>query len=82
LSFLLPWVLIIFIFYILLLALNTLFIYYFYLEVAVPELLKVLCEGNVRKNLEQHQALTKLLAEILDFSFEFDYLKVVVHIVF
>jgi hypothetical protein len=38
-------------------------------------LLKVLCEGNVRKNLEQHQALTKLLAEILDFSFEFDYLK-------
>ncbi|CAG8806749.1 18851_t:CDS:2, partial [Racocetra persica] len=35
----------------------------------------VLCEGNVRKNIEQHQALTKLLADILDFAFEFDYLK-------
>ncbi|CAG8691281.1 14835_t:CDS:2 [Cetraspora pellucida] len=35
----------------------------------------VLCEGNVRKNIEQHQALTKLFADILDFAFEFDYLK-------
>ncbi|CAG8435027.1 7264_t:CDS:2 [Diversispora eburnea] len=45
------------------------------LEDALPELLKALCEGNVRRNIEQHQALTKLLADILDFSFEFDYLK-------
>lgn len=47
------------------------------LEDALPELLKTLCEGNVRRNIEQHQALTKLLADILDFSFEFDYLKVI-----
>jgi len=45
------------------------------LEDAYPKLLKILCEGNVRKNIEQYQALTKLLAEILDFAFEFDYLK-------
>ncbi|RIA95827.1 hypothetical protein C1645_688549 [Glomus cerebriforme] len=45
------------------------------LEDAHPKLLKILCEGNVRKNIEQYQALTKLLAEILDFVFEFDYLK-------
>ncbi|KAF0468398.1 DUF1394-domain-containing protein [Gigaspora margarita] len=45
------------------------------LENAISELLKVLCEGNVRKNIEQNQALTKLLAQILDFAFEFDYLK-------
>ncbi|CAG8659731.1 614_t:CDS:2, partial [Scutellospora calospora] len=45
------------------------------LEDALPELLKTLCEGNVRKNIEQYQALTKLLANILDFAFEFDYLK-------
>ncbi|CAG8516114.1 11125_t:CDS:2 [Paraglomus brasilianum] len=42
---------------------------------ALPELLKALCEGNVRKTLVEHQALTKLLADILDFAFEFDYLK-------
>lgn len=45
------------------------------LEAALPELLKKLCEGNVRKNIERYQALTKILAEILDFGFEFDYLK-------
>ncbi|KAG9286574.1 hypothetical protein G9A89_005342 [Geosiphon pyriformis] len=45
------------------------------LEDALPELLKALCEGNVRQNIEQYQALTKLLADILDFAFEFDYLK-------
>jgi len=45
------------------------------LEVAIPELLRALCEGNVRNNIEQHQALTKLLAEILNFAFEFDYSK-------
>lgn len=45
------------------------------LEGALPELLSAFCEGNVRKNLEKFQALTKLLADILDFAFEFDYLK-------
>lgn len=45
------------------------------LENAVPELLKALCEGDVRKNFEQNQSLTKLLADVLDFAFEFDYLK-------
>ncbi|CAG8789263.1 15451_t:CDS:2, partial [Acaulospora morrowiae] len=45
------------------------------LENIMPDLLKALCEGNVRKNVEQNQALTKLLADILDFAFEFDYLK-------
>ncbi|CAG8447582.1 11000_t:CDS:2 [Ambispora leptoticha] len=45
------------------------------LEDALPELLKALCEGNVRSNIEKYQALTKLLADILDFAFEFDYLK-------
>ncbi|CAI2162811.1 7298_t:CDS:2 [Funneliformis geosporum] len=45
------------------------------LEGALPELLNAFCEGNVRKNIEKFQALTKLLADILDFAFEFDYLK-------
>lgn len=43
---------------------------------AVPELLQVLCQGDVAKNLENHQGLTKLFADMLDFVFEFDYLKV------
>ncbi|KAI9314455.1 hypothetical protein BX666DRAFT_2020116 [Dichotomocladium elegans] len=42
---------------------------------AVPELLNVLCKGDVGKNLERHQGLTKLFADMLDFVFEFDYLK-------
>ncbi|KAI9315814.1 hypothetical protein BX666DRAFT_1878434 [Dichotomocladium elegans] len=45
------------------------------LEENVPRLLNVLCKGDVNKNLEQHQGLTRLFADILDFVFEFDYLK-------
>ncbi|KAI7871573.1 hypothetical protein BDF14DRAFT_1762477 [Spinellus fusiger] len=41
----------------------------------LPRLLDVLCQGNVSKNLEEHQGLTKLLADLLDFVFEFDHLK-------
>ncbi|CAJ0905196.1 3665_t:CDS:2, partial [Entrophospora sp. SA101] len=43
---------------------------------ALPELLSALCDGNALNNIEQQQALTKLLANILDFAFEFDSLKV------
>lgn len=46
------------------------------LEEKLPQLLNVLCQGDVNKNLERHQGLTKLFADILDFVFEFDYLKV------
>ena len=42
----------------------------------VPKILDVLCQGDVGKNLERHQGLTKLFADILDFVFEFDHLKV------
>ncbi|KAI8583666.1 hypothetical protein K450DRAFT_183099 [Umbelopsis ramanniana AG] len=45
------------------------------LEDCLPQLLSMLCSGDVNKNLEKYQGLTKLLAEILDFVFEFDYLK-------
>lgn len=42
----------------------------------VPRILNVLCQGDVAKNLEKYQGLTKLFADILDFVFEFDHLKV------
>ncbi|KAI8144311.1 hypothetical protein BJV82DRAFT_609055 [Fennellomyces sp. T-0311] len=45
------------------------------LREGVPRLLNVLCQGEVGKNLERHQGLTKLFADILDFVFEFDHLK-------
>ncbi|KAI9496588.1 hypothetical protein BDB00DRAFT_758067 [Zychaea mexicana] len=45
------------------------------LREGVPRLLNVLCQGEVSKNLEKHQGLTKLFADILDFVFEFDHLK-------
>lgn len=51
-------------------------IYHHLIGQAVPELLQVLCQGDVAKNLENHQGLTKLFADMLDFVFEFDYLKV------
>ncbi|KAI8384265.1 uncharacterized protein BYT42DRAFT_511694 [Radiomyces spectabilis] len=41
----------------------------------MPRLLNVLCQGDVNKNLEKHQGLTKLFADLLDFVFEFDHLK-------
>ncbi|KAI9268297.1 hypothetical protein BDA99DRAFT_505438 [Phascolomyces articulosus] len=45
------------------------------LREGVPRILDVLCQGEVGKNLEKHQGLTKLFADILDFVFEFDHLK-------
>ncbi|KAL0098155.1 hypothetical protein J3Q64DRAFT_1716975 [Phycomyces blakesleeanus] len=45
------------------------------LKKTLPRLLDVLCQGNVSKNLESHQGLTKLFADLLDFVFEFDNLK-------
>ncbi|CDH55283.1 protein fam49b isoform 1 [Lichtheimia corymbifera JMRC:FSU:9682] len=45
------------------------------LEENIPRLLDVLCQGDVNKNLEKHQGLTRLFADILDFVFEFDFLK-------
>ncbi|RUP46470.1 hypothetical protein BC936DRAFT_146919 [Jimgerdemannia flammicorona] len=44
-------------------------------EESLPPLLSMLCNGDVARNLEQYQALAKLFADILDFVFEFDYLK-------
>ncbi|CAO3620793.1 unnamed protein product [Cunninghamella blakesleeana] len=45
------------------------------LQTGIPKLLNVLCQGDVNKNLQTHQGLTKLFADVLDFVFEFDYLK-------
>ncbi|KAI8148379.1 hypothetical protein BJV82DRAFT_591917 [Fennellomyces sp. T-0311] len=45
------------------------------IEENIPRLLGVLCQGDVTKNLERHQGLTRLFADILDFVFEFDHLK-------
>lgn len=45
------------------------------LEEGLPKLLSVLCQGDVSKNLEKNQGLAKLFAELLDFVFEFDHLK-------
>lgn len=39
-------------------------------------LLNVLCKDGVTKDLDRHPGLTKLFADILDFVFEFDYLKI------
>lgn len=51
----------------------------FSIEENIPRLLDVLCQGDVNKNLEKHQGLTRLFADILDFVFEFDFLKVKSH---
>ncbi|KAI8885985.1 DUF1394-domain-containing protein [Backusella circina FSU 941] len=45
------------------------------LQEGLPKLLSVLCQGDVNKNLEKNQGLAKLFAELLDFVFEFDNLK-------
>lgn len=59
---------------------DRLFIYLLLLtdtiEENLPKLLSILCEGDVNKNLEKNQGLAKLFAELLDFVFEFDHLKV------
>ncbi|KAF9110396.1 Protein fam49a [Mortierella sp. AM989] len=45
------------------------------IETGLPQILQVLCIGDVNKNLEQHQTLARLLCQVLDFVFEFDSLK-------
>lgn len=45
-------------------------------------LLNVLCKDGVTKDLDRHPGLTKLFADILDFVFEFDYLKVCFSLLF
>lgn len=42
----------------------------------IPILLNVLCKDGTTKDLDRHPGLTKLFADLLDFVFEFDYLKV------
>ena len=39
-------------------------------------LLNMLCKDGVTKDLDRHPGLTRLFADILDFAFEFDNLKV------
>jgi hypothetical protein len=36
----------------------------------------VLCKDGTTKDLDRHPGLTKLFADLLDFVFEFDYIKV------
>lgn len=56
-------------------ALRDVYDYSIDLAQYLPKLLSVLCEGDVNKNLEKNQGLAKLFAELLDFVFEFDSLK-------
>ncbi|CAO3589125.1 unnamed protein product [Absidia cylindrospora] len=46
-----------------------------HLQEGIPRLLGILCQGDVNQNLQTHQGLTKLFADVLDFVFEFDHLK-------
>jgi hypothetical protein len=46
------------------------------LERGIPRLLDALFKNGSAKDLNQHPGLTKLYANILDFVFEFDCLKV------
>lgn len=43
---------------------------------SIPTLLNVLCKDGTTKDLDRHPGLTKLFADVLDFVFEFDYIKV------
>jgi hypothetical protein len=55
----------------------TTYLHSFFLEDGLPKLLNVLCKGgDVTSNLEKNQGLAKLFADVLDFVFEFDHLKV------
>lgn len=36
----------------------------------------MLCKDGTTKDLDRHPGLTKLFADLLDFVFEFDYIKV------
>ncbi|GAN08339.1 FAM49 family protein [Mucor ambiguus] len=59
-------------------ALREFYSYSSELERGIPMLLNVLCKdgGGTTKDLDRHPGLTRLFAEILDFVFEFDYLKI------
>ncbi|KAI7904317.1 uncharacterized protein BX663DRAFT_452027 [Cokeromyces recurvatus] len=47
------------------------------LDQGIPILLQVLCkDSDTTKDLDRHPGLTKLFAEILDFVFEFDNIKI------
>ncbi|KAF9578984.1 Protein fam49a, partial [Lunasporangiospora selenospora] len=41
----------------------------------LPQILHTLCIGDVNKNLERHQALARILCQLLDFVFAFDSIK-------
>ncbi|ORY08276.1 FAM49A-like protein [Basidiobolus meristosporus CBS 931.73] len=45
------------------------------LEEAIPKLLQPLCQGNANQNIDKFHALAKVFADILDFVFAFDELK-------
>ncbi|KAG1472076.1 hypothetical protein G6F56_001754 [Rhizopus delemar] len=58
---------------------NMLRTFYYYsseLEKGIPTLLNVLCKDGTTKDLDRHPGLTKLFADLLDFVFEFDYIKI------
>ncbi|KAI9269372.1 hypothetical protein BY458DRAFT_533733 [Sporodiniella umbellata] len=58
---------------------NMLRTFYYYsseLETEIPTLLNVLCKDGTTKDLDRHPGLTKLFADLLDFVFEFDYIKI------
>ncbi|KAK4513432.1 uncharacterized protein ATC70_005433 [Mucor velutinosus] len=59
-------------------ALREFYTYSSELERGIPMLLNVLCKdgGGTTKDLDRHPGLTRLFAEILDFVFEFDHLKI------
>ncbi|KAF9160923.1 Protein fam49a [Mortierella sp. AD011] len=59
-------------------AVDKLKLFYQYsssIETHLPQILQTLCIGDVNKNLERHQALARILCQLLDFVFEFDSLK-------
>ncbi|KAF9427297.1 Protein fam49a [Entomortierella beljakovae] len=45
------------------------------IETCLPQILQVLCIGDVNKNLEKHKTLARVLCRLLDFVFEFDSVK-------
>ncbi|KAG1498560.1 hypothetical protein G6F54_004992 [Rhizopus delemar] len=55
--------------------LRTFYSYSAQLEKGIPTLLNVLCKDGTTKDLDRHPGLTKLFADLLDFVFEFDYIK-------
>ncbi|KAG1462363.1 hypothetical protein G6F55_003004 [Rhizopus delemar] len=56
--------------------LRTFYHYSSELGTSIPTLLNVLCKDGTTKDLDRHPGLTKLFADVLDFVFEFDYIKI------